>query len=487
MGRTKIDIAAELEKEFGVSDSPNGGSELILPNGKFVAFSGDHSAPIGHVCSLLGLAADVPDNLIKATKAIRKANIVKANAGRTLSYIALPPWLYQPQHAALDTLLRLMKQQGNADVVLSGSRVRKTFQFSEHTPECISDEAAFGRFGHKLSFDGDKAMEWVDLQRKYWLGMPRDAVKTGIFWVPADTTEEMSTPYLRTMSVYCDREGNILEEITEGKAKNGDTFNHKAVWATWGKFERRGVKEYDYYPRGRVEVKHDKAIIYLNPHIKTPEVIKAVVDEFDLYLLKSYTVKVDGSEHYKCHFDRGDDLFRGDDKRSSAELAAMTDIFHFDSRDGNLVTANMRDVIPFPQMLKEMNREAVAAILQETRAFEPDWTKEETVEWLNDLCDKAEETAPTNQLGAMIVVAEECYNKDLHEREFCVFGVVPGADPRIWNRHTWYDYYPFSEHLSNLVWTKPIEQFGIDRVAAEILWEITEYDDPLKRHGSLPF
>jgi len=80
-----------------------------------------------------------------------------------------------------------------------------------------------------------------------------------------------------------------------------DTFNHRRVWADLPR-QTAGGFLFNHYPRGRVELKHDKAVIYLNPNICTEPVIEAIKQEFGLSCA-TVEVKVDGSKHYRCYLD----------------------------------------------------------------------------------------------------------------------------------------------------------------------------------------
>ena len=65
-------------------------------------------------------------------------------------------------------------------------------------------------------------------------------------------------------------------------------------------------KTYNYYPRGRVEIKRHKATIYLNPNIATEDVLGFLIEKFGLTSDNGITgviMKADGSDHYKCHLD----------------------------------------------------------------------------------------------------------------------------------------------------------------------------------------
>ena len=102
---------------------------------------------------------------------------------------------------------------------------------------------------------------------------------------------------LITRKVICDENGNALEAV-EYSSKSGDNFNHKAEWA---RFPRSITNKhpYNYYPRGRVEIKKNKATVYVNPVLNTPSVMELVDMEFGLCngTIPTRTV-ADGSSHY---------------------------------------------------------------------------------------------------------------------------------------------------------------------------------------------
>ena len=63
-------------------------------------------------------------------------------------------------------------------------------------------------------------------------------------------------------------------------------------------FRTSNGKPYDYYPRGRVEIKDKgKAKIFLNPDIATEEIIAYIVEKFRLQH-REVKVIADGSKHY---------------------------------------------------------------------------------------------------------------------------------------------------------------------------------------------
>ena len=79
----------------------------------------------------------------------------------------------------------------------------------------------------------------------------------GIFWY--DPTNKK----LIVKKVACKSDGEAIEHV-EYSSKSGNNFNHKAEWSKLPKSVTNG-QPYNYYPRGRVEIKNNKAKVYLNP------------------------------------------------------------------------------------------------------------------------------------------------------------------------------------------------------------------------------
>ena len=101
-------------------------------------------------------------------------------------------------------------------------------------------------------------------------------------------------------------EGNILavpydEKFSYGVSRSGDTYVHKKIWEY---VKPEGCKQtYNYYPRGRVEVKKTgKVVVYMNPNINS-KYIKDIIKKF--HLSEQPRVICDHSRHYKCHLDAG--------------------------------------------------------------------------------------------------------------------------------------------------------------------------------------
>ena len=62
---------------------------------------------------------------------------------------------------------------------------------------------------------------------------------------------------------------------------------------------------FDHFPRGRVEIKNGKAVIFLNPDLCTERFLSKITDAFELNdpALTLVRVKPDGSAHYRHHIE----------------------------------------------------------------------------------------------------------------------------------------------------------------------------------------
>ncbi|MCM1528462.1 MAG: hypothetical protein NC093_00510 [Alistipes sp.] len=86
---------------------------------------------------------------------------------------------------------------------------------------------------------------------------------------------------------------------TNGIAKSGDTYNHKNLWEFVK--PKSCNKQYNYYPRGRVEITNKgKPLIYMNPNIDIA-FIEDIKNDFEI--MTDVCVRYDYSEHYKCFLD----------------------------------------------------------------------------------------------------------------------------------------------------------------------------------------
>ena len=119
------------------------------------------------------------------------------------------------------------------------------------------------------------------------------ALKRGVFWVT-----DIEKAELIIAAAECDTEGRFITlPAPEMLADSGCEFNHKRVWEA---LKRR--ESYNFYPRGRVQIRRGKAVIYCNPVLCREGIIGRVTAAFGLCAgnrIRSVRVVADGSEHYK--------------------------------------------------------------------------------------------------------------------------------------------------------------------------------------------
>ena len=101
-----------------------------------------------------------------------------------------------------------------------------------------------------------------------------------------------------------DCNGNLLDIdlFYPLNSKSGRDYNHRLTWLTYVKKELQKGKEYNYFPRGRVEIRNSTATIFLNPDIATKGIIEYLSAQFALADL-SIKVVCDGSKHYRSFLD----------------------------------------------------------------------------------------------------------------------------------------------------------------------------------------
>lgn len=128
-------------------------------------------------------------------------------------------------------------------------------------------------------------------------------VYKGIFWIKDISDFGNSNIYCR---IPVDVMGNIREKpefALELNSKKGDNYNHRETWYELPRDMTEG-KPFDYYPRGRVEVRNRKAIIYANPHICNRQLKNWAKKTFNLNTfngIEKVTIKPDHSQHYQCY------------------------------------------------------------------------------------------------------------------------------------------------------------------------------------------
>lgn len=92
--------------------------------------------------------------------------------------------------------------------------------------------------------------------------------KKGIFWIVDRKNLQNNEPYLFCIPVDSVGVPCFLTPIPPLNSKHGGNYNHKMTWETYVPAELRRGKPYDYYPRGRVEIKEQGKNISQSGHCK---------------------------------------------------------------------------------------------------------------------------------------------------------------------------------------------------------------------------
>ncbi|SOC08082.1 hypothetical protein [Pseudobutyrivibrio ruminis] len=119
-------------------------------------------------------------------------------------------------------------------------------------------------------------------------------MKKGIFWY-CNTSRYGVEEHIIPVFVECNIDGTALEDV-EFSSKSGTNFNHKKEWS-----KRNSEYPYNYYPRGRVEIRKGKIKVFANPVIIEDEDAKRIIiDTFELLEFEDQIIWIpDGSTHYK--------------------------------------------------------------------------------------------------------------------------------------------------------------------------------------------
>lgn len=122
----------------------------------------------------------------------------------------------------------------------------------------------------------------------------------GIFWIIDRKNLENNGPYL--FKIESDRNGNVLYAEHELTSKKGNNYNHKNTWESLAKTLTHN-KQYNYYPRGRVEIKNDTAKIFINPLLNENEILGHIKKEYNLNdrTIGCLKIIVDNSNHYQSN------------------------------------------------------------------------------------------------------------------------------------------------------------------------------------------
>lgn len=124
------------------------------------------------------------------------------------------------------------------------------------------------------------------------------ALKKGLFWVVGSGNER----HLVTYAAECDANGAAVEGSLPYNSKKGGGFSHERSWAEAANGQPNSIrsKPWDYFPRGRVEIKNGKATVYYNPALGEWEAFELAIEQaFGLRLLPK-TMSPDYSQPYKA-------------------------------------------------------------------------------------------------------------------------------------------------------------------------------------------
>lgn len=111
----------------------------------------------------------------------------------------------------------------------------------------------------------------------------------GLFWWTGET--------LICVQFSCGETDNVLGDDGTLVCWN----NHRRAWEKLPRIVTQG-KSFDYYPRGRVELRRKRAYLFLSPHLCRENVVRQVKVSFGLEQMR-VILKADGSRHYRCYLD----------------------------------------------------------------------------------------------------------------------------------------------------------------------------------------
>lgn len=116
----------------------------------------------------------------------------------------------------------------------------------------------------------------------------------GIFWLIVDLAGEEK---LQTIKFICDSQGYPLVPVSFS-SKSGNNYNHQVECLKFPTRLTQG-KPYNYFPRGRVEIKNGNATVYCHPCLTQEPYRNRIIQEFSIPLDSRFVA--DGSRHYQAH------------------------------------------------------------------------------------------------------------------------------------------------------------------------------------------
>ncbi len=119
----------------------------------------------------------------------------------------------------------------------------------------------------------------------------------GVFWI-----RDLNEGDIIALRFPSDENGVLTDSSLTSK-----DINHKRLWAQLDSTVTGGFP-FDYFPRGRVELRRGRALIFCSPHICTEQLKTLITERVGLASdngIKGVILKADGSAHYQCELDRG--------------------------------------------------------------------------------------------------------------------------------------------------------------------------------------
>lgn len=112
-----------------------------------------------------------------------------------------------------------------------------------------------------------------------------------------ETNDDKYFHKILPVCVRCDLGGCPLD-FAEFSSKSGDNFNHKIEWEK--RFSKAFGKSYNFFPRGRVEIKNGVIKVFANPIILEDEEAKElIIQTFEIEVVKERIKWIaDNSKHY---------------------------------------------------------------------------------------------------------------------------------------------------------------------------------------------
>ena len=123
-------------------------------------------------------------------------------------------------------------------------------------------------------------------------------MRKGVFWAIPD---DDGKPYILKLSAVCDSNGKITEESPAYNSKKGDSYSHEQSWSSVTESSSKKIRDkpWNHFPRGRVEIKNGKAIVYHNPKFENwIHFEETIINEFELSNIPVRFIP-DHSKHYE--------------------------------------------------------------------------------------------------------------------------------------------------------------------------------------------